>query len=362
MLGKLFKREAKPLAKINIQPHGVTIEGKEKYAILDTALSQGIDFPHNCRVGGCGACKCKLIEGEVRQLTDASYVLSQDELDEGYVLACQSLPRSDVSVVIPGLSAEQVTTANAVKEMMATISGTRSLTHDILEVTLTLDEALAFDAGQYLDLSIDGIVEKARSYSFANAPNNIGKAQSVATVHIRHVPGGQFTDWLHAQDRSNTRVKVHGPFGQFGLQPGNEPMICIAGGSGMAPIKAILEAMRDQKIARDVTYFFGARTQADLYALDDMAALAKHWPTKFEFVPVLSEEPADSDWAGLRGLVTEPLAEHAKLLGPQLASNQAYLCGPPPMLDAAMDILQACGLAKSAMFFDKFLDSSHNQN
>lgn len=361
MLGKLFKREAKPLSKISIAPHDTVIEGKQKYAILDTALSQGIDFPHNCRVGGCGACKCKLISGEVRELTDSSYVLSKEELDQGYILACQSLPRSDVAVEIPGIAKDDVKQGVVVKQQQGRITALSPLTHDILQVTLSVPEAVNFSAGQYMDISVPGIIEQARSYSFASAPSNESAGDDTLSFHIRHVPGGEFTDWLHkdGEDRIGTSLTVNGPFGQFGLQPGTDPIICIAGGSGMAPIKAMLEDMVAKNIARDVRYFFGARTQADLYAVAEMEQLAKRWLARFEFIPVLSEEPADSDWQGLRGLVTEPLAGYTKEAGSRLATMQAYLCGPPPMLDAAMDILHAQGMDDDAMFFDKFLDKSH---
>jgi len=150
-------------------------------------------------------------------------------------------------------------------------------------------------------------------------------------------------------------VELRGPFGDFRLRSGAAPMVCVAGGSGMAPIKALLEQAVADGAQRDCTYLFGARTQNDLYCQDDMAQIASQWKGTFRFIPVLSNEPEDSDWTGPRGLVTEFLSREVA----DLATCHAYMCGPPPMLDAAIEVLKQAGISADHIHFDKFLDKSH---
>src|SRR5690606_27670911 len=154
-------------------------------------------------------------------------------------------------------------------------------------------------------------VESARSYSFATGP--LLAAERVLRFHVRKVPDGVFTTWLHESAKVGDRLRVKGPFGDFRLRPGTAPILAIAGGSGMAPLKALLEQARFDQVGRDVTYLFGARTQKDLYAVAEMAQLARRWLTRLRFIPVLSEEPAESGWTGLRGMVTEHLGEAGDL-------------------------------------------------
>jgi len=346
MFGNLFKRDSGPF-RLRIEGHEGAIEVPPKTTLLKAALDQGVPFPHSCRAGGCATCKCRLVEGKVKELTDKSYLLSAEELRDSYILACQSIPRSDVTVAVQ-LSPE----AAEVKFVAGRVAGFRRLTHDILEVTLTLDEPMPYRAGQYADLSVPGRVSAPRSYSFAQPPAR-GEAARVV-FHVRLLPGGELSGWLDAADRTGEEIALEGPYGDFWLRDGAAPLLCVAGGTGMAPLKALLKQAGKDRVRRDVVYLFGARTQRDLYCLDDMSRLAETWPAGFRFIPVLSEEPADSGWSGRRGLVTDHLDD----AGLAVADREAYLCGPPPMLDAAIEALRGLGVAERDIHFDKFLDRS----
>jgi CDP-4-dehydro-6-deoxyglucose reductase len=233
------------------------------------------------------------------------------------------------------------------------ITGSTPLTHDILEIHIQLDQTLpAYVAGQYAEISVEGI-EQPRSYSFACAPF-LEQAGHI-TFYVRHVPGGEMSSWLHDENRIGARVTVNGPHGTFYLRAGDAPILCIAGGSGLAPIKALLEQHAEDGFKRPATFLFGARTQRDLYGIEQMQRMADRYPQRFRFVPVLSDEAADNDWSGARGLVTDSVA--AQNL--DLPACQAYLCGPPPMIDSAIEVLTKAGLAQDRIFFDKFLDASH---
>lgn len=230
------------------------------------------------------------------------------------------------------------------------IISSRSLTHDILELRVLLDEHIQYRAGQYAELSVPELGVR-RSYSFAEAPAAGGSRD--LCFHVRHVPGGLMSGWLHAADRTGAELRVTAPYGDFWLRQADAPILCVAGGSGMAPVKAVLEHALTRGCERPVTFFFGARTQADIYCVEEMAHLRDAWRAPFRFVPVLSNEPAASDWTGQRGLVTDSL----RMLGNGLADHHAYLCGPPAMIDAAIGTLQTAGTGAEKILYDKFLDA-----
>jgi xylene monooxygenase electron transfer component len=334
-----------------IESSGKSFQVEEKDNLLKAALGAGLRWPHNCRVGSCGTCRARLVHGKIKPLQDFSYVLSAEELDQGYILACQSRLRSDVVVEVDLQVGEAA--GAVVKSASGVIESCTRLTHDILEVRIRLTEPMpAYVAGQYADVLVSGM-SAARSYSFARAPSE-GEADEAA-FFVRHVPGGQFTDWLHAGDRSGERVTLSGPYGQFWLRESDRPVLLIAGGSGLAPIRAILKEACKRNCQRQIIFLFGARTQRDLYCIEDIEEIRSQLNGRFHFVPVLSHEPGESDWRGARGMVTEFVHKQ----GLDLAACEVYLCGPPPMIDAAIDVLKNSGVADEQIFFDKFLDASH---
>lgn len=360
MFGFLKKKQKDFQAKV--LPAGDVVEVKSGDNLLKAALAAGLDWPHDCRVGSCGTCRCRLKEGKIKELSDFSYVLEGDEIDDGVILACQTALKSDVLIEVELGVGEDSTVA--ISSIEGQLAKTRLLTHDIMELTVRLDAPFphvaepdaqqhAYRAGQYADISFPGI-EKPRSYSFAKAPESEGENE--LTFFVRKVPDGELTSWLFAEDRVGSRVTVNGPYGSFWLREGEGPIICVAGGSGMSSIMALLEHANNVGCKRQAVYLFGARTQKDLYCLDELKTLETAWNAaggSLRFLPVLSEEPVDSDWQGLRGMVTEQVASQDLSWG----DSQAYLCGPPPMIDAAIEVLKELGVGKDDIHFDKFLDA-----
>ncbi|WP_341648845.1 2Fe-2S iron-sulfur cluster-binding protein [Thauera humireducens] len=335
--------KAKP-KQFRILPQGVTITVDPGQTLLEAALANGFAYPHDCTVGTCASCKTRLKQGRVREATPFGYTLSKAELEAGYILACQAVPRDELTVVeIDPPSAE----LPVAEKFSAQIVATEPLTHDILKVTVQADRPVHYVAGQYANLRVPGS-SRFRSYSFANAPQR--KGRSVLEFYIRKVPGGEFTEALFRGDLDSQRLEMEAPQGAFHLHGGDGPMVCIAGGSGLAPLISILEHARINRIKRDCALLFGARTQGDLYQLDVIRNIAANWQGEFSFVPVLSHEPDSSSWTGARGLVTEQISRSFR------KGAEGYLCGPPPMIDAAIERLVEHGVPLEKIFYDKFTD------
>ncbi|VVQ15535.1 2Fe-2S iron-sulfur cluster-binding protein [Pseudomonas fluorescens] len=344
----LFKQ--KLTKAVVVQPFGSRFEIRGSETILESALNNQVPFPHNCTVGTCGACKCRLTAGRVKAITDFGYALSKQEIEAGYILACQAVPLDEetaIEIVSSGIDAP------APGAFVGTISRTEVLTHDIMRVELKLDRSLHFVAGQYANIKHPAL-ERSRSYSFADAPEH--KGSDKVTFMIRKVPGGAFTEALFAGGIGNLSFEVEAPHGDFYLRTSNAPMICVAGGSGLAPLLSILEDARKKRVDRSCTVLFGARTTADLYALSQLDTISKSWRGYFNFIPVLSHEPADSAWPGARGLVTEYIIPgldrepHEK--------TEMYMCGPPGMIDRAITVATDHGIGLERIHYDKFTDQS----
>ena len=246
-----------------------------------------------------------------------------------------------------------------VKINEAVVKSMDNLTSDTYKLVIKChDNALPFNshAGQYATLKVDGL-DKPRAYSFAKSPKSENKNEY--TFFIRQVPGGEFSNWLD-KNRTGEKIIISAPLGYFKLDDSKDDMICIAGGSGMSAVNAIVEEAIHQKVKRNCYFFYGARTQNDLYLVDELTKIAEQWDKdfKFEFIPVLSEEPEDSDWDGARGFVTDYFKDNYLEKGIVSADScKAFFCGPPPMIDAGAKVLKEAGVAESPMFFDKFEDA-----
>jgi NAD(P)H-flavin reductase/ferredoxin len=324
-------------------PHTATINGQAitvdpKETVLQAALRNGIDFPNSCRVGGCGACKCKLAEGQVTELTETGYLLSGAELDQGYILACQSVPRSDVQIEVD--LTEQATRHG----VPGRVVGQDKLTHDIVRLRVQLDEPLTYRSGQFANLSIEGLPGVARSYSFATPASDNG----LLSFFVRKVSGGQFSSLVNDHDVLGREVTVDGPYGDFWLRADPAPLLFIAGGSGLAPILAILREAVAAGVSRPATLLFGAREECDLYALDEIAAIARQWHGDFRFIPVLSAASAEARWPGARGLIGEQIPA---LIAPL---PHAYACGPAAMIDHVTQLLTTHGVPREQIHLDRF--------
>ena len=240
------------------------------------------------------------------------------------------------------------------------ITSVENLTYDTYKVVISCsDDApqILFKAGQYATITVPGC-RRPRSYSFAKAAENENPNEHTFFIRLMH--GGKLSSWIAEENREGEHVKISGPLGNFALDPSNKTMICIAGGSGMSGINAIVEHACNIQVARDCYFFYGARTQADLYLQEEMQDIQRKWNKKytFKFIPVLSEEAEDSDWDGPRGFVTEHFKD-AYLSQGEVSVNymKVYFCGPPPMIDLGAKTLQDAGLDDSDVYFDKFEDA-----
>jgi NAD(P)H-flavin reductase/ferredoxin len=329
-----FSRQRTSCAEIN----GISIAVEPKETLLQAALRQGIDFPYSCRVGGCASCKCRLLAGQVRELTETGYILSDAELDAGYILACQSVPKGDVRIEV-NLSHQQ-----ARRQVRGRVLLQEHLTHDITHLLIQLEDSLPYKAGQYAELTLDCLPQQRRSFSFASPM----QADAKVSFFIRKVLGGLFTGLVNERSLLGQGVTVEGPLGDFYLAASEAPLLLIGGGSGLAPLLAILQDALAQGVKRPATLLFGAREERDLYALAEINTIAAQWRAPFRFVPVLSAVSAEACWQGARGLLTTQIAA---LLEP---GAHAYLCGPPAMIDSAVDLLTRHGVAREHIHADRF--------
>lgn len=351
MVFGLFGNKALGPATALIKPFAKSIEVKKNESLLQAALAANIDFPHSCKVGTCVQCRCKLTVGKVKAIRDFSYVLSIEELNAGYILACQARVKPGEHIEVE-VELEAGRPQFAKQQFSGQVVSVADLTHDTKALTIKIDGKLEYAAGQYAELSLEGF-DRPREYSFASAVQSGGNEE--LSFIVRHVPGGRFTDWLFAQDRSGESVDVQGPTGNFWLREGPEPLLFVAGGSGLAPLKAILEDGVQRGVKRDLVFLFGARAQRDLYLMEELQQIGSQWQGDFKLIPVLSDEPADSEWQGARGFVTTEINE---AVVSQLATRHGYLCGPPVMIDAAIAVMVAAGIPSDHIHYDKFLDAS----
>lgn len=310
--------------------------------MLDACIAAGLAMPYNCRSGECGECIAVLKDGSIEEMPGADPAVFTDaDRRRGRILTCMCFPRSDLSLEIAlrdGIQAPKVQRVHAMVEEIRW-HGPR-----IAEVAITTPGVLDYRPGQYFEWVLPGIAPN-RCFSAANRPG-----RDVIRFHVRIYPDGQVGAFIAEQMHEGAILELIGPYGHFGFT-GNDhrPAICIAGGTGMAPIHAVLDAAFARGDGRDIQYFYGARNRDDLYCVDSMTAWAAAHPG-FSFIPVLSEEPGGTDWTGERGLVTDILQAAV----PDAFGAEAFLCGPPAMIDAALEILIAGGLAEEDAYFDKF--------
>lgn len=310
--------------------------------ILDAALEQGISLNYGCRTGHCGSCRARLINGDIKYVRMPE-ALSESQRQAGDVLLCQAHACSDLVIEADVIN---TTTLIPIKSMPARVAAINHLNHDVLQIFLKLPPAirLKFLAGQYVDFVLkDG---KHRSFSIANAPHN----DTHLELHIRHITGGRFTSELFDNIQVKDILRLKGPFGNFYLRDKtNCPAILMAGGTGFAPIKGIIEYAIAAGINRPLHLYWGAKTRRDLY----MHAEAQEWAERYaniSYTAVLSEPDADDEWQGATGFVHDAiLQDFADLSGVEI-----YASGPPAMVYAGRDVFLPRGLAQQNYFSDAF--------
>ncbi len=333
--------------KVTVQPAGASFDVARDEPILAAAIRAGVGMPYGCRDGACGSCKSRLIEGRVIHGAHQLRTLPREEEDAGWILPCCATPQTDCVI-----QARTVAGAGEypVLKMPARVASLARPAPDVMLVKLQLPAtvALKYRAGQYVEFILrDGA---RRSYSMANAPENLGEPPMVE-LHLRHMPGGKFTDHVFGAMKEKDILRVEGPLGSFFLREDSDaPIVLLASGTGFAPIKAIVEHMRAKGIARPAVLYWGCRRKADLY-LHDWAVEAANALPWLRYVPVLSEPAPEDAWTGRTGLVHQ--AVMADL--PALAAHQVYACGAPVMVDSARhDFVTRCGLPEDQFFADSF--------
>lgn len=313
--------------------------------LLSTLTAQGVFIPSACGGrGSCGLCKVQVISGVSDYLPTELPFISPEEREQNIRLSCQIKVKQDMAIQIP----EELFN---VKEYQTTVERIRDLTHDIKEVTLRLPpgETITPKAGQYVQFVVPEYADLDesvyRAYSVASPPDDNTRVE----LEIRLVPNGICTTYVHTVLKEGDEVTINGPYGDFYVRETERPMICIAGGSGMAPIKAILMDMKNKGSKRKAIYFFGARTKGDLFLLDEMYALEKELEN-FTFVPALSEPTEEDQWEGEVGLITDVV----RRLSGDAANSEAYLCGSPGMIDACIAVLGELHMPEEHIYYDKF--------
>ena len=341
---------------VRLEPIGVEFEVDEGETVLNAAFRQGISLPHGCKEGQCSACKCNLVEGDVELLKYSTFALSDGEREQGGILLCRSLAQEDLVIELLNFDEELLSKSIAVKTFKGAITAKSNLTHDIRAIEIDLEAPMKFWAGQYVDITVrtKNGEEITRSFSMANTPDQTQKLRFI----IKKYPDGRFSNELDAGGiEVGAAVSVRGPFGSCFRREGRTgPIVLVAAGSGMSPIWSILHDHIASGEARAVHFFYGARTRADLFYIEQLADITAAHPT-ITFTPVLSHADTDPDWHGATGFVHQVVGTELKRMGIE-GDADAYACGPPPMIDALQPVLFMQDFDPDRTFFDKFTPST----
>ena len=333
--------------KVVIQPAGINFTVERDEAILPAAIRSGVGLPYGCRDGACGSCKSRLVEGRVIHGAHQLKALSQAEEDAGFILTCCAAPQTDCVVEarsVPGAGDYPV------QKMPARVLSLVKAAPDVVVIRVQVPANITprYRPGQYIEFILrDG---SRRSYSMANAPHNVGTPTSLE-LHLRHMPGGKFTDHVFTAMKERDILRMEGPFGSFFLrEESDKPIVLLASGTGFAPVKAIIEHMQHQQVTRPAVLYWGCRKQVDLY-MHDWALQAAEAMPNLRYMPVLSEARPEDGWAGRTGFVHQLVMADL----PDLSGHQVYACGTPAMVDAARrDFSALCGLPADEFYADSF--------
>ena len=333
---------------VRFEPVGIEIQVDEKQTILRAAAEQGIMLMHGCKEGQCAACKSFVLDGEDIELDRYStFALPDYEKEEGFTLLCRAHPYEYLTIELLQYDEEMIRNGLPIQEAEAEVVSNEPVTHDMRHLVLRLTESaeLKFFPGQYVDISVPG-TDETRSFSMANTTSrDDGRLEFVIKVY----PDGLFSHFLDTQLAVGDRLDISGPYGVFTLREGENDLVFVGGGAGMAPILSLLRSMAERGIGRKATYYYGARSRRDLCFEEELRGLEGSL-ANFRFVPALSE-PADGDeWTGETGLITDVLKRHET----DLKNAHAYVCGPPPMVEAALPLLEILGAPEKRIYYDKF--------
>jgi len=329
--------------KVHVEPSGHEFEAEGEESVLDAALRHGYAFPYGCRNGVCGSCKGRLLSGNVHYAEDMLPGLEGEPAGSDAALFCQALPRSDLRIQVHEV--ESVAEI-AVRTLPCRVVRIDHLADDVIRLFLKLPEGqrMQFLAGQYIDFLLgDG---RRRAFSIANAPHD----DQFIELHIRHVDGGAFTAYVFEQMKEKTILRFEGPLGTFFLREDSDrPIIFMGGGTGFAPLKGMIEHAFQIGVERPMHLYWGVRAKPDLY-LPELPGRWVREHANFRFTPVLSEPRPEDNWTGRTGFVHQAVLQDY----PDLSDFEAYISGPPVMVEAGRREFLAHGMAEDAMYSDAF--------
>ena len=332
---------------VSVQPSGRSFSANADETLLAAAIRQGIGLPYGCKDGACGSCKCQKLQGSVTHTAHQLKALSPEEEASGLILTCCAVAHSDVVI-----ESRQVTDESAfpIKKMPVRVASLNRLSHDVMAVRLQLpaSDVFKYHAGQYVEFLLAG--GDRRAYSMANAPHTQLDAPGVE-LHIRHMPGGKFTDHVFSAMKEKEILRIEGPYGSFFLrQESSKPIVLLASGTGFAPIKSRIEHMRHKGITRPAVLYWGARRPADLYMNDWVQTKLAEMPN-LRYVPVVSDALPEDQWTGRTGFVHQAVLQDL----PDLSGHQVYACGAPIVVESARaDYSALAGLPTEEFFADAF--------
>jgi NAD(P)H-flavin reductase/ferredoxin len=335
--------------QIRILPFEHQIGCKPGQTLLAAILKQGRYLRYGCKNGGCGTCKVQLLDGEIEQ-GGSSLALSASEREDGYALLCTAVPLSDCTLDASAmeLTEDEFASGGRTGAFLAEVECKETLAPDIRRLYLRLvePESILFSAGQFVNVEVPGSRE-FRSYSMANPPSDLHHIELV----VKLMPKGIFSSYLESELKLGDQLRLFGPLGRLKIHLSYRSILAVAGGSGMAPILSMLTDLAEKGNARPVTFLFGARRQEDLYFQDRLESLRRSMPALQTVFSLSDEQP--QGWYGETGLVTEALASRM----PTLKNYDAYLCGPPGMIEAAITLLIERGVRERNIYLDAFVPS-----
>jgi propane monooxygenase reductase subunit len=334
---------------VRFEPVGIEIEVDEDKTILRAAAEQGIMLMHGCKEGQCSSCKSFILDGDdIEYERYSTFALPDFEKEEGFTLLCRAHPYEDLTIELLNYDEEMIHSGLPIEEAVVEVVSNENVTHDMRHLVVRLIEpaSIKFFPGQYVDFHVPG-TEETRSFSMANISSlESGQLEFVIKVY----PNGLFSEFLDTEVKPGDRLDITGPFGVFTLRDApDSDLVFVGGGAGMAPILALLRSMASRGIQRKATYYYGARRRRDLCFEEELRQLERMLPS-FRYVPALSEPGDDAGWDGEVGLITDVLRRAEN----NLARADAYVCGPPPMVEAALELLPRLGVAEKRVFYDKF--------
>ncbi|MBT0670125.1 2Fe-2S iron-sulfur cluster binding domain-containing protein [Novosphingobium profundi] len=338
---------------LTISSTGDEVEIEEGQTILDACLRAGIWLPHACCHGMCATCKIDIEDGEIEHGDASPFALMDSERDEGKALACCATLESDVTIAAE-IEEDPDALGIPVEDYDGTVEAIERLTPTIRGIRIRLDRPIRFQAGQYVNLEIGGDAALTRAFSIASDPAD----DTLVELNIRIVPGGKGTTWLHENLEEGDRIRFSGPYGRFFVRKSAKvPTLFIAGGSGLSSPRSMILDLLAAGEDQPITLVYGARNREELYYHESFEALAAAHPN-FTYVPALSDEPEDSGWSGRRGFAHEAAKE---AFDNDFRGVKAYLCGPPPMIEAAIATLMQGRLFEKDIYTEKFFSAADAQ-